>query len=112
MGERTLRSLDSDLRGCRVELSGAKCLRPAKGGEVERGGVDDEGALSSSHSGGLPVEGKATFPDDGPIHAWLGAGGKPSTGSSSGIGVGIGLPFDDGALLAVIIESGARMLNI
>jgi len=111
MGERTLRSLDSDLRGCRVELlSGVRCLRPAKGGEIERGGVEDEGTLSSSHSGG--AEGKATVPEEGPIHAWLlEAGGNPS-GSSSGMGVGIGLAFADGALLVVIIERGARMLNI
>jgi hypothetical protein len=38
--------------------------------------------------------------------------GKPSIGSSSGMGVGLGLPFVDGPLLVVIIERGARMLNI
>ena len=110
MGERTLRNLDSDLRGCRVELRGAKCLRLATGGEIERGGVDDEGELSSSHSGG--AEGKATVPDDGAIHAWFETGGNPSTGSNSAPGVGIGLAFDEGPLLVVMIDSGARILNI
>src|ERR1700761_8748115 len=77
MGVRTLRSFDSDFRGCRLELRGARCLR-TDGGEGERGGVVDDGVLSSSHSG--EVAGKAT--DDVGCHVWLLE--TPSNPSSSG----------------------------
>lgn len=107
IGERTLRSFDSDLRGWRAAFRGTECLRVENGGEIERGGVDDEGELSSSHSGG--AVGNATVPEGGAIHTWLLEAGKPS---SSGIGVGIGLPFVEATLLVVIMERGARMLNI
>lgn len=111
MGVRTLRSFDSDLRGLRAELRGAKCLRLENGGEIERGGVADEGEWSSPHSGG--ADGNVIVPVDGAIQ-WLceETGGRPSTGSSSGAGVGMGLAFVDPPLLVVIIERGARMLNI